>query len=195
MEKWYISDTHFGHANIIKYCGRPFQTPWEMNDFLCTTWNKVVKPQDHIYHLGDVTMDRGGRVQREAFCKLIRGLNGHKRLFLGNHDHWPIQVYLAAGFEKIYATWKSEDGLLCSHMPVHPTSIGSATCNVHGHIHQNPSPDPVVYLNKEGQVGIKPYINVSVEVIDYTPIHYDELKARIDQAKAKGGHEITKERL
>lgn len=183
VDRWFLSDTHFGHANIIEYHNRPFSSPFEMDEYMIDTWNQTVKPEDHVSHLGDVTMSRGGKVQQDTFIRMIKRLNGHKRLYLGNHDHFPVETYLRAGFEKIYATWRDEGGILFSHIPVHPSAIGSARANVHGHIHSNKSPDPTVFTDKDGKVWIKPYINISVEVIDYKPVHYDELVKMIEKAK------------
>jgi len=174
-ERWFLSDTHFGHENIIKYCSRPFKDAQEMDEMLILNWNKVVQPQDHVSHLGDVTMMRNGG-QKGTFIKLMKRLNGHKRLYLGNHDHFPIQTYLEVGFEKIYATWRDEKGVLFSHFPIHPENLGSAKANVHGHIHQNESPKPMIGVSQETEkVYIKPYINISVEVIDYKPVNYDTI--------------------
>jgi calcineurin-like phosphoesterase family protein len=186
MTQWFASDHHFWHENIIKYCGRPFSDTKEMNAYLIDKHNTFVKPEDHVSFLGDVTMWRGGRLERQLFIDLIRSMNGHKRLYLGNHDHWPTQVYLDAGFEKIYGTWRDNNGILFSHIPVHPTAMGSAIANVHGHIHQNKSPDPVISINKKTQkVLYKPYINISLEVTNYRPVSLEQIKDLIEKAKGE----------
>ena len=51
---YFIADTHFNHANIIKYCNRPFKNTDEMNKYIIRKWNSVVKETDTVYHLGDV---------------------------------------------------------------------------------------------------------------------------------------------
>ena len=181
MTRWFSSDFHLAHENIIKYQNRPFKNSREMGEALLTYHNELVKPEDHWSCLGDVTIRRGGRQDKEWFIKEIRKYNGHKRLYLGNHDHFPIQVYLDAGFEKIYATWRDEGRILWSHIPVHPNSIGSAIANVHGHTHSHDDYEPVRYENKEGRQIIKPFINISVERTAYRPISIDEVCVRIDK--------------
>lgn len=56
MNRWFISDTHFSHANIIGYTGRPFQSVSEMNKKLMANWNALVEPQDTVFFLGDSLM-------------------------------------------------------------------------------------------------------------------------------------------
>lgn len=185
MNRWYSSDLHLGHLNIIKYSNRPFSSTVEMDEFIIARHNELIKPEDHWTCLGDLTMSRGGKVQQDAFIRLIKRLNGHKRLFLGNHDHFPIKTYLEAGFEKIYATWRDEQGLLFSHIPIHPSCIGSARANIHGHIHTNASPPPATFTDKDGKIWIKPYINLCVEKTGYMPVHYDELNKLVEEAKTK----------
>lgn len=51
---WLISDTHFGHEKIIEYTGRPFKNAAEMDQCIADNWADCVKPQDLVYHLGDV---------------------------------------------------------------------------------------------------------------------------------------------
>lgn len=177
MKHWVTSDHHFGHFNIIKYGERPFKDLKEMDEALVDQWNIYVKPEDHIYHLGDVTIERGGKVQQDAFIRLIKRLNGHKRLIMGNHDHFPIKTYWEAGFEKVVGSgqWWG-NGLILSHYPIHPDHIGyRALGNVHGHIHQNPSP-PIVTEKSGKRHG---YINVCVEVTNYHPVEVDEVLERM----------------
>lgn len=183
MERFFASDHHLWHHNIIRYSSRPFANVKEMNDALLTYHNERVKPNDHCSFLGDITMMRGGRTARELFISELKKYNGHLRLYLGNHDHFPVKVYLDAGFEKILATWRDEEGLLFSHFPLHPRSLGSAVANIHGHTHANPNYDPVMSINQKTQeVYYQPYINISVEQTEYKPISIDEIKQRIRKA-------------
>ena len=54
-----IGDTHFDHANIIRYCNRPFRNVQEMNETIVRNWNEIVKDKDTVYFLGDWTFGRG----------------------------------------------------------------------------------------------------------------------------------------
>lgn len=199
MTIWFSSDLHLDHANIIRFCNRPFSNVREMNEFLLDIHNKYVKSSDHWYNLGDVTLRRGGRIDREWFINTLKKFNGHKRLILGNHDHLPIKTYCEA-FEKVYGTWRGIDNILLSHIPIHPSSMGAASANVHGHIHNNqPSSfPPVIRIDKKTQkVSYHPYVNISVEVTDYRPLSLEELKDRVNKEKgeyegSKVGEEATK---
>lgn len=186
---WFWSDPHFHHANIIQYSSRPFADIQEMEDKLVTLHNSVVKPQDHSYCLGDFSILRAKREWPEII-RVGKRLNGHKRIILGNHDHCPTNVYTQAGFEKIRGSWGGIDGLMLSHIPVHPRSVGFRfRANVHGHIHENGPFDPVVSIDKDTQrVTVKPYINVSMEAIGYTPISLEDINATITRIKNSYEH-------
>lgn len=177
---WVISDTHFFHENILKFTdsttgelvrGGRFSSVNEMNECMLDNWNSVVSPGDKVYHLGDVTMGHN-----EEFLKFWPKLNGSKRLIVGNHDD--IKFLSTGGLFAKVQMWRMfpEFGLMFSHVPLHINSLYRypskdstetfepvAMLNVHGHLHQIPSP--------EG-----PYRNVSVEAIDYTPINIEELR-------------------
>lgn len=165
---WVISDTHFGHQNIIDYCDRPFRTHHEMDQCMVDNWNSVVKPGDKVYHLGDVYMGSG-----EYAWEILKRLHGQKRLILGNHDDAKNKV-LTKWFQKInlWRVW-NDHKLMMTHVPVNPMQLRRSESleepiryvNIHGHIHNNPSP--------EG-----PYRCVCVEQINYTPIHIEELRMK-----------------
>lgn len=161
---WFVSDTHFFHSNIIKYCDRPFADAEEMNEVMVERWNKVVKPHDHVWHLGDVAMGYGG--DYHILTWFLSRLNGKKRLVVGNHDNLKSQA-LHGAFEKIelWRGWKDE-GFTCVHIPLPITSLRDGTVCVHGHIHTNVLKDPH-------------YINVCVEHTNYQPVHMDEIRQTI----------------
>jgi calcineurin-like phosphoesterase family protein len=81
MTTWFTADTHFGHANVIRYCERPFITIQEMDEALIENWNHVIRSDDTIYHLGDFTLSG----QEEAIYYFSR-LNGMISLIPGGHD-------------------------------------------------------------------------------------------------------------
>lgn len=154
---WIISDTHFSHSNIIGYCERPFQSTEEMDWYMVEKWNSVVKPNDYVYHLGDVYMG----ASKGYIENIFQQLNGKKRLILGNHDNGKDQI-LQRYFEKIML-WRNFEKVVLTHIPLREESIpGKDRINVHGHIHQNKSP--------EG-----PYRCACVEQINYTPINLEEI--------------------
>ena len=92
MKTWFISDTHFNHENIIKYCDRPFASKEEMNQELIKRWNNTVSKNDIVWFLGDFAL--GGREE----CKsLLAQLNGEIRMIRGNHDHFPDSFFYDCG--------------------------------------------------------------------------------------------------
>lgn len=186
VDIWVTSDTHFGHTNIISYCSRPFESVNQMDEALVQNWNKVVKPGDKVYHLGDVYFGQRTKKGDEHWGKFFSRLNGQKRLILGNHDDGKDKNLLNT-FHKIMV-WRMfpEFGLLLTHVPVHQSSLTRresrhvwnkdkqefeihesqwTLVNIHGHIHNHESP-------------AGPYKNVCVEMTNYTPVNIEELRVR-----------------
>jgi calcineurin-like phosphoesterase family protein len=78
MSTFFTADTHFNHANIIKYCNRPFKDVTEMNEVMIKNWNAVVKSNDSVYHIGDFAF---------GDCKsILDRLNGKITMIVGSHD-------------------------------------------------------------------------------------------------------------
>ncbi len=77
---FFTSDTHFNHANIIKFCNRPFKDVEQMNDVMIANWNSVIGKDDTVFHLGDFCL--GGAAE---WTKILDRLNGKIYLIMGNH--------------------------------------------------------------------------------------------------------------
>lgn len=159
---FFISDTHFGHRNILNFNDkegksvRPFSTVEEMDEALIENWNRVVRPQDKIYHLGDVAIPRKG-------LDCLARCNGDKILVRGNHDIFKLKDYVK--YFRDVRGYVVLENYLASHIPVHPESKGRFKKNIHGHLHTNKLDDDF-------------YINVSVEQINFAPVSWEEIKQK-----------------
>jgi calcineurin-like phosphoesterase family protein len=155
-----IADTHFHHRKIIGLEGahRRFATIEEHDRELVARWNATVKPNDTVWHLGDVYF--GGRDQHH----ILGELNGLKKLVLGNHDGYPVEMYQQY-FSRIYGAAEYRHCIL-THVPVHPDQFRRYERNIHGHTHSAKLEDPR-------------YICVSAEQTDLRPVLFDTLLARI----------------
>ena len=203
---YFSSDPHLAHANILKFtkpcrscegkgrtpgnrkcvkCGglgqvrvRPFNDLGEMHAAIIDRHNARVRPQDHWYCLGDLTMQR----QLGQIDSILTRLNGHKRIILGNHDMAPIKDYVKY-FEKV-TSYRVIDNIMFSHIPIHPDSMGRFAGNVHGHIHSNRGDTPFDTYPPiiRGEGPARPYLNLSMEVIDYTPVSLEEVQAYLKKA-------------
>jgi len=83
MTVWFTADQHFGHANIIRHCGRPFSDVVEMDEAMIQRWNASVGSDDEVWHLGNFAYRCGPNRMREIYSRL-RGRALH--LVRGNHD-------------------------------------------------------------------------------------------------------------
>lgn len=77
----FYSDPHFGHANIIRYCERPFADLGEMHRELIARYNATVGEDDFVLWLGDAFL-----MKAKDATALLAGLNGRKAIIVGNHD-------------------------------------------------------------------------------------------------------------
>jgi len=176
---WLHSDWHWKHENIYKFTmedgqrvRREFKDTAEGDAFIEQRWRDLVKPRDHVWCLGDLAMFRGQNMAH-AFIEFFHKLPGHKRLILGNHDHYNVGIYLKAGFDKVRGS-NMIDGVLMTHYPVHLDSHGfRALGNAHGHIHRNPSP-------------AGPYFNCCVEANNYEPIPIEVVAKRLKELRDVG---------
>jgi calcineurin-like phosphoesterase family protein len=178
MTIWLTADEHYGHANIIRYCERPFTDVAHMERELIARHNAVVGPNDHVIHVGDFAMDD------RRVLPILQQLRGWHSLVVGNHDRChpchkhhegARRRYLNAGFVTIVDQLVL-DGMLIHHMPYsgddrekyhayRPADEGLVL--LHGHVHTQ-------WKTRRRMV------NVGVDVRGYAPV---ALEAIVEEAR------------
>lgn len=196
-----ISDTHFYHGNIIKYCHRPYKDVEQMNIDIIHKWNSVIGKNDVVWHLGDFAFF--SKKDHERVERIISKLNGTINLLLGNHDRHvctDLKFWYDLGFGKVIdKPFVFMDKYILSHEPLITKNKidvrGSPFKNIFGHTH-NSNAD-FYALPPEGQKQwnsnnpewrpvpdiTKSWFNVSIEVIDYKPIAFEEIVQKMKDCK------------
>lgn len=178
-----VSDTHFGHAGVCRFTHpddatvklRPWDDPAEMDDEMVRRWNETVRPNDKVYHLGDVVINRKA-------LKTLSRLNGDKVLIRGNHDIFRDEEYREY-FRELRA-YHVLNGMILSHIPVHEASLGRFGVNIHGHLHATrvkrargiDARTGAVLYGTENDVR---YHCVCVEQTDFRPVLLEDVYKRI----------------
>lgn len=171
-EKWFWSDPHFFHTNLLKFMRndterlRHFNSLDEMHETLVKNHNDLVGHGDYVYWLGDITFQ-----YHRPFNELMHRFKGDKRLIVGNHDKLK-QEGLLSHFSKVmlWHGFKTE-GFTAVHIPLMLSSLRDGKFCVHGHTHHRLLEDPH-------------YINVCVENTKYRPVHMDEILEHIKQVES-----------
>jgi len=172
---WFISDEHYGHKNIIKYCARGFKDEYEMRDAMVENHNNVVSPDDLVIHVGDFSAGIKGR--KEWLKETFDSLNGTHILVRGNHDHLKNKAYIQMGFSAVYDYLEIGPYFIC-HYPLDLTVqedwikpaereldsiFAKSKCNklIHGHQHV------------DARGGWR--FNVSADLNGFTPVDFDKI--------------------
>ena len=141
-----IGDQHFFHSNIINYTRSNFANVLEMNQYIIDKHNEVVNKDDIVIFLGDFCF------KKDSIQDVVRQMNGHKYLILGNHDSLDlVKKYPVLGFEKVFTTPIKIGNIYLSHEPLMNDEVNDlqfklitneflkhdSRTNYHGHIHSN----------------------------------------------------------
>ena len=177
--RFWTSDLHFGHKNVIPYCNRPFKDVEEMEAELIRRWNVLVGKEDTTIVLGDFAFYKPNKIK-----PILEELNGQKVLIKGNHDHSTTKLIGHPYFTMVthHAEFFLANGekILASHYPYkgeeaddryperHQEDKGLWL--LHGHVHQ--------HWKKKGRM-----INVGVDVWGYAPVSEDEIIKEIESAR------------
>ena len=173
---YYISDLHFGHANILRHDNRPFANTDEMAKVIVERWNKTVSDQDDVYILGDIFWRNTPDNQA-----LFRQLKGRKHLIRGNHDKGACSRDFAWSSIHDYLVVRDlgRKVILCHYPILFYDGHYHGSVMLYGHVHN--SREYAFLLNWESELlsqGIpSQMINVGcmLPYMDYTPRTLDEL--------------------
>lgn len=156
-----------------------------MNDALVANWNSVVKPDDHVYHLGDFCF---GNVEKWNWCLGPGRLNGHIHLVLGNHD--PERVFkdgtLIERFDSIdYQKILIIEGwtVILNHFPFlsFSNNLDHKVMQLFGHIHSGP--DGIGNVMTGGKEPQWNQYDVGVDNNNYTPVSWTQIKEKMKLAE------------
>lgn len=167
---FFTSDHHFGHANIIRFCNRPFESADEMNEELIRRWNEKVPPDGIVYHLGDFALCRD-----DEFNHIAGRLNGTIYLIAGNHDSAALNNRRSFKWIKDYYELKVNDPgckngvqrIVLFHYAMRVwRGHNRGVWHLYGHSHSN-LPDLEDSLS----------FDIGVDCHDFYPLSYAEVKA------------------
>lgn len=168
MNTFFTADHHFFHARIIELCKRPFRSLEDMHVGLVAAWNKRVRPDDRVYHLGDIMWGRKGGTG------LLDALNGSIVLIYGNHDTPGYVTHpkvVVVGHPHMVNVQGQPIWLSHYAHKVWPKSHHGAW-HLYGHSHGTLSDDP---NSRSMDVGVdaRPW------PCDYAPWSFEEITARM----------------
>ena len=184
---FFTSDTHFGHENIIRFCERPWASIEEHDRALIENWNRVVPEDGVVFHLGDFCYKGGGFPR---MWKLKDRLHGQITLIRGNHDfanndqnlQQLQQVFDGRVFGQIEIKVEGQR-IILNHYPLltwpHIHDEKSPVWQIFGHVHLRRGRDDV-YVSSVGRCCIPTQYEVGVDLNDYRPISFYQLRERIE---------------
>lgn len=157
---FFTGDQHFGHANIIKHCDRPFGDVHEMDAELIRRHNEVVGPEDVVYHVGDLAYKNARSVDSH-----LAQLNGHHWLLRGNHDRWALDRPDVPDMREV--TIGERLIVICHYALRTWHHSGRGSWQIHGHSHGKLPP-----LTNQCDVG--------VDTNNYYPLSLEQVRQRIN---------------
>lgn len=173
---YFISDPHFYHENIIKFCNRPFATAQEMNEALIANINSGVSPNDELYWLGDFGMCQASEVIK--IMNRIQCKNNH--YIMGNHDKAMKDLNVQKMFKSVQdykrITVNGQDIILMHYPILEWVNCHRGSWMLHGHSHHT--------LNY-GYLANNKILDVGVDGVgyNYSPVSFEHVKIIMDKRK------------
>ena len=177
-KKFYISDWHYGHANVIHFDNRPFKTVEEMNGELIRRWNSIVSAGDIIYSLGDMFWCKASDA-----IPVLEQLNGQIFLVKGNHDRVGNRDF-DKHFVKIDEYMEVDDNgrkvVLCHYPIICYKNHYHGWYHLYGHVHSSFEHDMMEHdMMLMRELYMKPHMACNVGAMmpwmNYTPQTLDDI--------------------
>lgn len=187
MKVYLVADTHFYHDKIAEYCDRPANH----TELMIEQWNRVVRPEDLVIHLGDVQV--GGN-HHWVMTSFHANLLGRKILVRGNHDRsHSCMWWMDHGFDfacdgmMFRNYWLSHEPVSSIPFELNPLCIG----NIHGHLHniwQKAAPNAGLEIAATAEGHLRnPWQRLfAIEYTDYAPVEFDRFVSHSDKYQARG---------
>ena len=194
-KNFYISDLHFGHANVLAYDGRPWVDIAKHDEALIDNWNSTVSNIDTVYILGDVIW-----AKEKEWPAIICKLNGKKVLVRGNHDPSQFSAVTKNLFEDIkdYKEIK-DDGrnVVLSHYPIpcfNKHFYGEY--HLYGHVHNSFEYGMMLHnrqlMEELYSTPCKMYnVGAMIDYMGYTPRTLDQIIKGFDETRELAGNFTT----
>ena len=187
---WFTADTHLGHANIIKFCLRPFLSPteheraledprgqWRVStetvqrhdSAIIDAINRSVQPQDTLWILGDFCW--GKLESAQAYRERIECRNVH--LIWGNHDHRSVEPVFGKTIEQCMLSIEGKR-IWLNHYPMrtwHKSFHGS--WQLYGHVHGR-------LMEEDQRTPWTLTRDVGVDACEYKPMSFTELQSYME---------------
>lgn len=173
--KYYISDLHIGHKNIIRFDQRPFFDLSDMKQTIIRNWNSVVSAHDDVYVLGDMFWNN------DDIAEVLPQLKGNLYLVKGNHDCIKAEMSKRFVWIKDYAEIKDNgrNVVLCHYPIAHWRNADYGTIHLYGHIHEGRDSRPFdeyKELMKQRNIPYECYnVGCMLPHMNYTPRTLNEI--------------------
>jgi len=173
-KRFFCSDKHHQHINIIKYENRPFNSIEEMDKKLISYHNEMVKEDDICYDLGDFYFRGGYQAGNKHYSEFLRQYNGRYVIVRGNHER-SNKIIDSIQSCTMYL---SNISILCLHDPINANTKQDLV--LHGHLH---SKSFVMELHENNKKSLLINVGVDVPAWKFQPVEWRKLEELYTQWK------------
>lgn len=173
MANWYTADTHFGHENVIPFCGRPFRHAGHMDSVLIENMWNVIQQEDDLWIIGDFAV--GPKAKDPDYLNILFGQlpGAAKHLIIGNHDLSPTLDLPWDSVSLLAEVSDGADGLrhtLCHYPMITWNGARRVSLQLFGHVHNQWD-------------GTRNSVNVGVDQWDFRPVSFTEIAQRAQRLR------------